>query len=349
MSSTLGRDLGGEPIHTRWLGVVVTGTDAGRVEAHGSLLDLRTRGFLPVGGSMQGMGVIHHMELTWRVDPASGIVETYEPGQPTVAFEATTETEGECCRDPMDAVRTLGGVALGAGFSSAVRERIGGALGCSHLVTLSFFMDAALRAGLAWQRAHVPARAASPVPGAPLFRRDVVFDGHERADGQVVVGMRWGDLHWNDAPATALAPARFAGHHELRATIEVDLWPGELRAITGAERVRTAADFADAPWHERTARLATLVGLGLARGAAGELKRRLGDGADVRPWQDALLHFAPALVQCRAAHPDAWHEKVRRTDRHPGLTAIPDSCWMWRRGGALERIRAQHGATKGGR
>jgi len=34
----------------------------------GSLLDLRTRGFLPIGGSMQGMGIIHHMELAWVVD-----------------------------------------------------------------------------------------------------------------------------------------------------------------------------------------------------------------------------------------------------------------------------------------
>jgi hypothetical protein len=56
-----------------------------------------------------------------------------------------------------------------------------------------------------------------------------------------------------------------------------------------------------------------------------------------------------ALVQCRAAHPDAWHDKVRATPRHPGLTALPDSCYMWRRGGALERIRESQGAGKGGR
>jgi hypothetical protein len=67
------------------------------------------------------------------------------------------------------------------------------------------------------------------------------------------------------------------------------------------------------------------------------------------PWRDALVMLPPALVQCRAAHPDAWHEKVRTTPRHPGLTALPDSCYMWRRGGALERIREALGAGKGGR
>ena len=57
------------------------------------------------------------------------------------------------------------------------------------------------------------------------------------------------------------------------------------------------------------------------------------------PWRDAFLMLAPALVQCRAAHPDSWHEKVRATPKHPGLTAIPDSCYMWRRGGTLQRNR----------
>ena len=65
-------DLGGEPIHTRAHALVAALRDDGRVEARGSLIDLRTRGFLPVGGSMQGMGIIHHMELAWVIDPATG-------------------------------------------------------------------------------------------------------------------------------------------------------------------------------------------------------------------------------------------------------------------------------------
>ena len=341
-------DLGGEPIHTRAHALVAALRDDGRVEARGSLIDLRTRGFLPVGGSMQGMGIIHHMELVWVIDPATGVIEEFTPAQPTVAFEASPETAGESCRDPMPAVIALAGTRLGEGFSSALRERIGGALGCSHVMTLALFMDAAVRAGLDWQRANVPARFASPRAGT-LFRRDLVFDGHELADGRVATAVRMGDLHWNAAPPTVLAPQRFARHHELAAEITADLWPGSLLAIRGAERERDADAFADVAWTDRSAWLAVLDGLGLARGAAAELQRRLGGVEHARPWIDALLQFAPALVQCRAAHPDAWHEKVRATERHPGLTAIPDSCWMWRRGGALERARERHGAVKGGR
>ena len=97
-------DLGGEPIHTRAHALVAALRDDGRVEARGSLIDLRTRGFLPVGGSMQGMGIIHHMELAWVIDPATGVIEEFTPAQPTVAFEASPETAGESCRDPMPAV-----------------------------------------------------------------------------------------------------------------------------------------------------------------------------------------------------------------------------------------------------
>jgi hypothetical protein len=338
----------GEPVHTRALGASMALADDGTVHVAGSLLDLRTRGFLPVGGSMQGMGIIHHMELAWVVDPGTLTVRSFEPAQPTVAFEATPETGGESCRQPMDAVRALAGTRLGEGFARTLREAIGGALGCSHILTLAFFLDGAVRAGLARDRAASPERWASMSPGT-ITRRDLVFDAHEVDDGHVEVVVRFGDLDWNDASPTALAPDRFRRHHELAATVDVDLWPGEIRQVAGAERERTPASFAESEWIDRGGLLEALAGTGLARGAAGEIMRRLGDEPGAAPWRDALLQLAPALVQCRAAHPDAWHDKVRRTPRHPGLTAIPDSCWMWRRGGALERIRERHGAGVGGR
>ena len=336
-------ELDGEPIHTRAQSVRVALRPDGLLDAQGSLLDLRTRGFLPVGGSMQGMGIIHHMELGWLVDPAAGVVRRWTPAQPTVAFEATPESGGECCRDPIDRLASATDLPLGTTLPGALRDRIGGALGCSHLLTLGLFMDAAVRAGLA--------RQAPPLvgPPRPLFRRDLVCDAHERAPGGLVAGVRQHDLDWNERDAQALAPERFALHHELVARADVDLWSGTLVAITGAERCRTADAFATATWNTREGLLAPLAGTPLARGAAGEIMRRLGDGPDAVPWRDALVMLPPALVQCRAAHPDAWHEKVRATPRHPGLTALPDSCYMWRRGGALERIRDALGAGKGGR
>jgi hypothetical protein len=338
-----------QPVHTRALAVRAAIRPDRQVEASGYLIDVRTRGFLPVGGSMQGMGIIHHMELTWTVDPEARTVTAIAARQPTVAFEASGETRGESCRDPIDLVAGAAGASLGKALTSGVRERIGGALGCSHLVTLSFFMDGALQAGLVREAALHPGRIAGAAGGETLFRRDLVFEAGERAAGRVSVVMRQNDLHWNDAPVGGLAPERLALHHELDATLEVDLWPGSLLGVSGRERLRTAAVFVGVDWTDRSSMLQRLEGLGLARGAAGEIAQRLGDTPESAPWRDALLMLAPALVQSRAAHPDAWHDKVRSTPRHPGLTAIPDSCYMWRRGGALEQIRTELGAGKGGR
>jgi len=166
-------DLDGEPIHVRAQSVHAVLRSDGLVEAHGSLLDLRTRGFLPVGGSMQGMGIIHHMELGWLLDPAARVVRQWTPSQPTVAFEASPETRGESCRDPIGAVATLADVPLGGALSTALRDGAGGARGCSHLVTLGLFMDAAARAAFA-RRSPEP----SSVEPRPLWRRDLVFDAH---------------------------------------------------------------------------------------------------------------------------------------------------------------------------
>src|SRR5262249_54558021 len=182
----------------------------------------------------------------------------------------------------------------GADVSVRVRDAAGGPRGCSHLVTLALFMDAAVRAGLTRHEGASDAR--------PLFRRDLVVDAHERAEGDLAVGVRQADLDWSPAARGALAPERFARHHGLVARIDVALWPGTLREARGAERVRDAERFAGVAWSDRTMLLGGLAGMGLVRGATADIVARLGDASDVIPWRDALVMLAPALVQCRSAH-----------------------------------------------
>ena len=54
-----------------------------------------------------------------------------------------------------------------------------------------------------------------------------------------------------------------------------------------------------------------------------------------------MLMLSPALIQCRASFPDKWLNVAVTTPAHPGLIGMPDSCYMWRRGGALEAIRGE--------
>src|SRR5262245_38930130 len=130
----------GHPIHTRALSVVATQASPGCVTVTGSILDLRKRGFCPVGSELQGMGIIHHMELRLAIDAGARKVLRVDAAQPTVAFEATPATQGESCRDPVARLIALHDVALGEPFTSALRIAGGGPLGCSHLVTLAQFI-----------------------------------------------------------------------------------------------------------------------------------------------------------------------------------------------------------------
>jgi len=68
-------DLAGHPLHTRALSIVVDVAPDGALRACGELVDVRKRGFTPVGTEMQGAGIIHQMGLEARVDPGRRVLE----------------------------------------------------------------------------------------------------------------------------------------------------------------------------------------------------------------------------------------------------------------------------------
>jgi hypothetical protein len=331
-------DLGGHPLHTRALTVVLTQRGDGRLDVAGTVLDLRERGFVPVGGDLQGSGIIHDMRLHGIVDPASVTLATLAAEQRSVAFEPSAATGGESCRDPIAEVGTLAGARLDAAFGRRVGQGIGGPRGCSHLATLAHLLGASTAWALERDPALVgprPARAA----GERVFRRDVIVDGHEPAPGEVVLGLQLTDLHFAPAPPLAPPMERFAAELEFRALARVDLKGFCLTRIAGAERRRRAADLATASWRERADVLDGLVGLSLGPGVTSTLLARLGDVDADRPLLDGLLMLAPALIQCVAALSEGW---VLAAQANPAVAVggLPDSCYMWRRGGGLLRARA---------
>ncbi len=329
-------DLRGHPIHTRALAVTVSQGADGQFEAVGYVLDLRQRGFVPVGSDLQGMGIIHHMELRAQVNPSTATLVSLEGIQPTVAFEASAATCGESCRDPVGRLGALVGAVLDERFASRLGTTFGGALGCSHLLTLARFLGATVawvlrRDGELFPDAHARRRQ-----GERVFRRDLLFDGHDHGETALAIGMQLSELHFAPAAAVVAPMERFASQYELRAQIDLEGWPAVVADIRGGQRRRRPGDFATAKWEDCTALFERVRGLNLGKGAAGELARRLDDAPALR---DALLMLGPALIQCRAAFPDKWLDMVATSPGHPGLIGLLDSCYMWRRGGGLERVR----------
>lgn len=331
-------DARGHPLHTRALSVTLAQRADGALDALGYVLDLRKRGFVPIAGDLQGSGIIHDMRLAGVVDPGTGTLQRLGAEQRHVAFEPSPSTGGECCRDPVGRVGELAGARLDASFAGRLSEEIGGPRGCSHVLTLGHLLGSTAAWALARDRTlHGPA------PARPadqrVFRRDLVIDGHEPAAGHLQLVAQLTDLHFAPSPVLALPMDRFAEEREVRALVDIDLAGFSIERVTAAERRRGLAELEEARWRSRNEATAWLPGVRLGPGITGKLLARLSEHPEDRPLLDLLLMLAPALVQCYAALSESWPLTARANPSFVGMGALPDSCYMWRRGGALLRAR----------
>jgi len=333
-------DVRGHPLHSRALAIVLHQRADGRLDVRGTLLDLRKRGFVPVAGDLQGSGIVHLMELHAVVDPATAALDSIVATQPSVAFEPTALTGGESCRDPIRVVEALAGTRLDAGFARRTSAVLGGPRGCSHILTLAHLLGSTV----AWALAHGDP-AARWRPGERIFRRDLVVDGVE-PDGPVVqLAAQLTDVHLAPAPPDAKPMERFAAELEIRALARVEFPSFALAGLEAMERRRSAADLAAAAWRNRADTVGGLDGLRLGAGITAALLERLGDVPADRPLLDTLLMLAPALVQCVAALSDKFPELAAVNPSRIGMGGLPDSCYMWRRDGALNRAREADGVS----
>ena len=336
----------GHPIHTRSHVVDVRQADPEHLLAHAEILDLRKCGFVPAGDDLQAAGFIHHMRLDVRVHRESRVIESLEPSQPVVAFEAGPFTGGESCRDPVPLMQRFVGERLDDGFASRLNRGFGGPLGCTHLLTLmqlvasTLIRSFELEAGLA-----APGRATRE-PGERVLVRSIALDGFQLEEsGGMEVALQLNDVHTAPLRAVEQLLDRFDRQHEVRALLRVEMENLTLSEIGVAERERTRPTLATAPWRSRSAQLESLVGHPALRGLARKLLQRFGDDAASRPLLDTLLTFAPGLIQCLAALASRIVEQIaeRGIDAvEPGGLAsggFPDSCYIWRSGGHLSQWR----------
>lgn len=329
-------DVGGHPLHSRALGVTLTARADALIDVRGVIIDLRKRGFVPVGSELQPSGIVHHMTIDAVVDPATRRLETIAAAQPNIAFEASAVTKGESCRDLAWRVGGLTGAILDDSWSPRLSTEIGGPRGCSHLLTLALLLGSTVAWALTRDEASAPSARR---PGERIFRRDVVVDGHEQRGGILTLALQLTDLHHAPAPPIAPSMARFADELEIRARADVDLGRFAFGDIQLGERRRDRATLESAPWRDRTDVAESLVGQSLARGVSQTLLKRLGATPNDRPLLDGLLMLAPALIQCVAALSDAWPALAAKNEWIVGMGGRPDSCYMWRTGGALQTAR----------
>jgi hypothetical protein len=322
------------PLHTRSLTFEARSAGSGGLTLHGEVLDLRKRSLMPVPGALQLPGVIHRMELDARIDPAERRITALGTRQPVVPFEASERTGGESCRDSAPALLALSGARLDHDFLRKLSAAYGGPRGCTHLLTL-----ARLLAGSAARVLDGEAALGAPERAADerIFRRVLVIDGSELPGRRLELTAQLSDVHLRPAaePAEGLLGS-LASWTEARATALVDFATTTLHALRAEERTRTR-EALDVPFRDRTAELADLVGRPLMTGFGPALVQRLAGAPADAPLLDLLLNLAPGYIQCVAAVTDLFLPGGGRGDA-AGLGARPDSCFMWRSGGAMHRL-----------
>jgi hypothetical protein len=154
----------------------------GGIDIDGRFLDTRPFAYdSDFRGPCEAGAALHNMQLRLTLDARRTIVTL----QSTMA---ATPYSG--CSGVNPNFQRLVGLSVGRGFRKALRERIGGVEGCTHVLALLDAMAAAaMQAGAS--NDHLQ-RHLGPTPPARVFSIDALVDScwSYRADGEVVQALR---------------------------------------------------------------------------------------------------------------------------------------------------------------
>jgi hypothetical protein len=341
----------GQPIHTRTLQLDVLCEDDRHLRIRGVILDLRKCGFVPTGGDLQTAGFIHHMGLDVVVERASRVITALQPSQQVVAFEASADSGGESCRDTPQRLQALVGVPIDAAFPRALVGCYGGALGCTHLLTLAQLVGATVPHVLELEDAAPVSRAAR-LPGELVFKRTLILDGFELHDGREMdVAVQLNDVRTAPRAGVSTPMDRFGTQAELRVLARIEMEGVTITRILAEERARTRETLPTAAWRRLDDEVAPLVGSPALAGLARKLLDRFSGRPESRLLLDTMLNFAPGLIQCMAAMAHRIVEAMSGDDEVRaapsgliGFGGMPNACYIWREGGALGKLRSDHRA-----
>jgi len=338
--------LHGRLLHSRGLDVEALLASDGCWDVRAELVDLRKAGFVPIAGDLQLAGLLHHKQIRARVDPRSGRIEAISAAQPRVAFEASALSRGESCRDPVRNLEVLAGTPLDSRFASRLNAAIGGPRGCSHVLALARLLGSTLTRALARE---LGARAWTP--GERLFRRTLAIDGSEPEPGSLELALQLTEVEFVPAEPTPRPTERLGRMHEVRAHALVgsgntglsSVGGSELRTLRVAERARGPERLDDPGWTE-LAEVRALVGAKLMSAVTPRILAAFPSRAAGDPAVDLLLQLAPGLLQCASSSlGEAWPALAARSPSRIVCAGGQDSCYIWRRGGALDTARLREG------
>ncbi|UCD80196.1 MAG: DUF2889 domain-containing protein [Desulfobacterales bacterium] len=130
-----------EKIHTRRIEVATYDCGEHGIIVEGRLKDDRLQAICRPAGELVPPGRVHHMIIRMQVRGPNLTIEDIEVEMPTVPYQECIET--------LTSLEPIKGMQIASGFTNEVKELVGGAKGCAHLVALLVSMASAAVQG-AW-------------------------------------------------------------------------------------------------------------------------------------------------------------------------------------------------------
>jgi len=122
-------------IHTRQINVTTYDTDEDAIILEGTLQDKRLQTVHRATGKIVPPGTVHHMVIRMRVKRPQMIIADIDVDMPTVPHAECPETH--------NSLSPVVGMRISGGFSNRVKDMVGGAKGCAHLLALLVSMASA--------------------------------------------------------------------------------------------------------------------------------------------------------------------------------------------------------------
>ena len=153
-----------QKIHTRRIDIATYAGSSDTIIVEGILKDERlTKSYRPSGRTLDP-GTVHHMIIRMKVRGPKLVIEDIEVDMPTVPRQE--------CRETLDSLSPLRGMPIVSGFTNRVKDLVGGAKGCAHLVALITAMAPAAVQGAWAAMTSKPRDPATFLPGAVARIKD---------------------------------------------------------------------------------------------------------------------------------------------------------------------------------
>lgn len=171
-----------ETVHTRSIVCRSFRRDDAMIDIDGRFIDTRPFDYeSDFRGPCQAGSALHNMQLRLTIDRSRHIhaLASAMPGTPYSG-----------CAEVNPNFQRLVGLSIGRGFRKAMRDRIGGVEGCTHVIALLDAMSAAAVQAFASAN-YAPRKPGQPEP-VKVWKLDALIDScHSyRADGEVIRAMK---------------------------------------------------------------------------------------------------------------------------------------------------------------